>query len=273
VSVICILIVSQSLKEDKEQDYETTVVSVVTEQLPELTARIPELSEKLTVKTAAVDSIALFKTLDFLSKPEPEHIHHMLELYRRPETKNCVVEFFTGVCSSKEIAEIILVNADKFDISPALAFSLSWEESKFDPKAVNSANRNGSIDRGLFQLNNRSFPHLKTNDFFNPDVNAYNAMKYLRSCIKTGGNEIGALAVYNAGIGRVNKSGAPWVTIDYISRIEENIERIESHFFEWETCFLAKPVQPEVVTIEIVKEIHEHHRLPLPKLLSTHKEH
>jgi hypothetical protein len=89
--------------------------------------------------------------------------------------------------------------------------------------------------------------------------------------MKSGGTEIGALAVYNAGIGRVNRQGTPWVTIEYVSHIEENVERIESHFKEWESCFIDKPVQPEVVTIEITREIHEHHHLPVPKLANALK--
>jgi hypothetical protein len=271
IAILCIILVSRSFNNEQEEVFETKIVSVVTEHLPELTEKLPELASQLPVKVAAVDSSALIGSLNFLTKTEPVHTDHILELYRQSESRACVIEFFAGVCGSKEIAEIILASTDEFDISPALAFALSWQESRFDPKAVNKANRNGSVDRGLFQLNNKSFPGLETADFFNPQINAHNAMKHLRSCIKSGGNEIGALAVYNAGIGRVNRNGAPWVTLDYIGHIEENIERIESHFLEWEACFIKKPVQPEVVTIEIIREIHEHHRLPVPKLSKAHR--
>jgi hypothetical protein len=269
VSILGIILVSESLNEDYEQaGYEAEVVSDAPRQQP------AETTSQAPVQMAKVDSAALLGTLDFLYKGEPESVNHILELYRKDEAKECVIAFFAGVCHSKDLAEIILHNADLFDISPALAFALSWEESKFNPRAVNNANRNGSVDRGLFQLNNRSFPHLETLDFFNPQVNAYNAMKYLRSCIKTGGNEIGALAVYNAGIGRVNRTGAPWVTIDYISRIEENVDRIETHFIEWEDYFLKPPVQPEVITVEVIKEVHDNRHLSLiPKLFSGHIRH
>jgi hypothetical protein len=256
--IMCFLIVLESYEIDVEEGSET------------LASGESESERQPEIQLAAVDIPSIWPTLDFLSKPEQQHVNHILELYRNPETQNCVIEFFAGICGSREIAEVILANTDTFEIPPALAFALSWEESRFNPRAVNSANRNGSVDRGLFQLNNRSFPHLTQAEFFNPNVNAYNAMQYLRSCIKTGGNEIGALAVYNAGIGRVNRNGAPWVTLDYISRIEENINRINEHFLEWETCFLAKPVQPEIVTVEVIKVVHDHHHFSLPKLLSRH---
>jgi hypothetical protein len=282
VSILGIILVSQSLRQENARDYEAELVSEIAGQLsaPEEKSQAAAAQSasagheaKSAARLALVDTNVLSGNLDFLSHPEPVHINHILELYRKPEAKECVLAFFAGICGSREIAEIILANADTFEISPALAFALSWEESRFDPKAVNNANRNGSVDRGLFQLNNRSFPHLETSDFYNPQVNAFNAMKHLRSCIKTGGTEIGALAVYNAGIGRVNRQGAPWVTIDYISRIEGNIERIESHFREWESCFLApaKPAHPDIVVIDIVIDEHPHHHLPIPKLLSAHK--
>jgi hypothetical protein len=265
--VLCAALIFQWIDLEPEEYGEAGAVSDASEA--------PAVTEQPAVQLAAIDIPILMPNLDFLGKPEPQRVNHILEQYQKDETRSCVIEFFAGVCGSREIAEIILTNAALFEISPALAFALSWEESRFDPKAVNTANRNGSVDRGLFQLNNRSFPHMAQADFFNPEVNANNALKYLRSCMKTGGNEIGALAVYNAGIGRVNRNGAPWVTLEYISRIEENCERIESHFLEWESCFQAKSMQQvrhEVISVEVVKVAHEKHHLPLPKLLFKHKE-
>nr|AGS53333.1 hypothetical protein [uncultured bacterium contig00014] len=193
--------------------------------------------ELVLTEEAEEEIPVILASYNFLALTEPHPSDHILELYRQPETRNCVIEFFSGICGSPEIAEIILTSTDSFNISPSLVFALCWEESHFDPQAVNNANRNGSVDRGLFQLNNLSFPKLETSAFFDPEVNAKNAIQYLSSCMKTCGNEVGALAMYNAGIGRINKMGAPWDTLDYISRILENLERIQSHFMEWESCW------------------------------------
>jgi hypothetical protein len=154
----------------------------------------------------------------------------ILGVYRQMSTQEWVVNFFAKMCGSREIAAAILSNADAFNIAPSLAFSLSWEESRFNPNAVNNRNRDESIDRGLFQLNNRSFPNLEMQTFFNPKLNAWYGMGHLRHCLNTGGSEIAALAMYNAGAGRVRTSGAPKSTLDYISRILENRERIEEEF-------------------------------------------
>ena len=152
------------------------------------------------------------------------------EQYRNPEYREWVIGFFTGICANREIAEAILDSAGTFDIPPALAFALSWEESRFNPLAVNNANRDESIDRGLFQLNNRSFPHLETSAFFDIKNNTHYGISHLRHCLDSGGSEIAALAMYNAGAGRVRTTGTPKVTLDYINRILENRKKIENRF-------------------------------------------
>jgi hypothetical protein len=154
----------------------------------------------------------------------------IIEYYRRSEYKNWVIDFFTDICSNKEISQVILMNADEFDVPAALAFALSWEESRFNPRAVSRPNRDGSIDRGLFQLNNRSFPNLDPLAYFNVRYNTRYGISHLRYCLDIGGSEVSALAMYNAGTGRVSSTGAPKVTLNYISRILENKSKIESRF-------------------------------------------
>jgi hypothetical protein len=87
-------------------------------------------------------------------------------------------------------------------------------------------------------------------------------MSHLRHCLDTGGTEIAALAMYNAGANRVRNTGTPKTTLDYISRILENRRRIESRFLEREAQFQAQ--LPEEC-IEIEEE--EPERLPRLALL------
>ena len=154
----------------------------------------------------------------------------VLEYYRNPEFQKWVIDFFTNISLNSEIAEAILLNADRYNVSPALAFALCWEESRFNPHAINRGNRDGSVDRGLFQLNNRSFPNLETSAFYQIEINARNGISHLHHCLNSGGTEISALAMYNAGTGRVRSTGAPHVTLNYVSRILENRQKIESRF-------------------------------------------
>jgi hypothetical protein len=189
---------------------------------------------------------------NFFTKVKLEQGDHVLELYHQPESRELVIDFFMELCPSREIVEAILASADWFNISPALAFALAWEESKFNPLAVNTKNRDGSIDRGLFQLNNRSFPHLELQAYFSPEVNSWHGMSHLRFCIDTGSTEIAALAMYNAGAGRVTASGAPKSTLDYISRILENKNKIENKFFELKSWY-----QEQLIELEPLGEIAE----------------
>jgi soluble lytic murein transglycosylase-like protein len=204
-------------------------------------------------------SLAAVPALEF---PVPAFNHHsreredaILAAYRNEAQQQWVVAFFAGVLkpagffagtSAAETAAAILSNASAFDISPGLAFALCWAESRFNPTAVNRTNRNGSIDRGLFQLNNRSFPKLKEADFFNPAVNAYYGMAHLRWCLDAGGSVVAGLAMYNAGTGRVNAEGAPKRTLDYVSGVLEFQRKIED-------TFVSHPI-PMPVTEELVSE-------------------
>jgi hypothetical protein len=163
--------------------------------------------------------------LESLEKPDP-----IMEYYRNESSRSDVLAFFGALVQSEEIAGAILTNADAFDIPPALAFALCWGESRFNPLAVNRKNRNETIDRGLFQLNNKSFPKLREAEFFNPRVNAYYGMAHLRWCLNTGGSEVAGLAMYNAGTNRVKAGSTPRQTLDHISRILEFRKGIESLF-------------------------------------------
>jgi len=166
-----------------------------------------------------------------LFNPSENISDSILEYYRNPEYKEWATEFFTAICSNAEIASAILDNCDKFNIPPALAFALCWEESRFNPNAINRKNRNGSVDRGLFQLNNQSFPYLDILSFYDINTNAHYGVGHLRYCMNSSGSEISALAMYNAGMGRVKSTGAPENTLNYTSRILDNRRRLENRFF------------------------------------------
>ncbi|MDR1277588.1 MAG: transglycosylase SLT domain-containing protein [Treponema sp.] len=174
--------------------------------------------------------------------PAPEE-DFILDFYRNPDTRDWTVDFFTSLCGSRDIAAVILANAAVFNVSPGLAFALCWEESRYNPLALNRKNRDESVDRGLFQLNSRSFPGINELDFFNPSINAWYGMSHLRLCLNTGETEIAALAMYNAGTGRVRATGAPKNTLNYIQRILECRWRIEevflAEFASWIPRFTA----------------------------------
>ncbi len=150
-----------------------------------------------------------------LDSPQGETL--IIDKYNSPQTRNDVISFFENYTKDRFIAETILKYSIKYDVPPTLAFALSNTESSFNPLAVNK--NSSSIDRGLFQLNSSSFPDLSLEEFFDIDVNSSKGIKFIRWCLDTGKNEVSALAMYNAGSGRVSGRGTPKMTLDYISKV------------------------------------------------------
>lgn len=154
-----------------------------------------------------------------------------LELYRQPHSKAAVEWFYTQVTGSRVVALTILENADKNNVPLSLAFSLAFVESRFNPNAVNR-NSNATIDRGLFQLNSASFPRLSEEEFFDPAVSARYGMIHLRWCMDLAGkgNDVTALAMYNAGTSRVKANKTPQHTLNYVAKISAYRSKIDSRF-------------------------------------------
>jgi hypothetical protein len=187
----------------------------------------------LTLSSEALESEALSsETLGGEGMGVAEEQDLILSSYRDEAFSEDVLAFFHGLTGSREIAEAILVNSSVYNVAPALAFSLCAEESRFNPRALNR-NKNETIDRGLFQLNNASFPKLKIEDFFDSNTNASNGISHLRWCLNSAGTEVSALAMYNAGAGRVHSVGTPKSTLDYVSRILKRQRDIEERFADY----------------------------------------
>ena len=140
-----------------------------------------------------------------------------LELYRNPATHAQVRDFFIQVAGSEEVALPMLYHAERQDVPLFLAFSLVYVESRFRVDAINQ--NPTSIDRGLFQLNSRSFPQLNLDDFFHPDTNTFHGISYMRYTLDSMEDQERALAMYNAGRSRVVRNEIPASTVLYVQRV------------------------------------------------------
>ncbi len=151
-----------------------------------------------------------------------------LELYSQAATRSVVLDFYSKRTGSAWIAKTILDASLSRGISPALAFSIAKVESNFRPRVV--SHNPGSVDRGLFQLNSRTFHQLSEKEFFDPAVNAKHGLSYLEYCLSYGDDEIVALAVYNAGFPRLAKGLVPASTYAYIDKVLGYKEDLEQSF-------------------------------------------
>lgn len=153
-----------------------------------------------------------------------------LALYRAEESRADVIWFYSHITNNETVTKVILENADKNNIPLSLAFALSWEESRYQVRAVNK--NASSIDRGLFQLNSKAFPKLTEKEFFNPEQNAHYGLTHLSYCLDLSGNEVTALAMYNAGTTKVRNNNTPQRTLDYVSRIQSYRNGLERLFLQ-----------------------------------------
>ncbi len=153
---------------------------------------------------------------------------HLASYYRNPDTRALTLAFFEELTGNYEVSKAILEESIANEVSPALSFALALEESGYDPRAYNK--NADSVDRGIFQLNSKSFPKLGVDDFYDIATNVRYGVTHLAFCLESGGNEVAALAVYNAGLGRVSKGGTPRRTLDYIYKILGYRDRLEALF-------------------------------------------
>ena len=186
--------------------------------------RLADSRSDVLVVAAARDGRSVYPNIEnFLEGPNPA-----LALYREGVTRAKVVDFFVQRTGSEQTALPILYYADRLNVPLMFVFSLVYVESAYRVRAVNY--NAGSIDRGLFQLNSRTFPHLTEDDFFNPEVNAFHGLKYLEFCLAYGKDEAQALAIYNAGLTRVVRGQTPRITRIYVQRVLDHRARLERDF-------------------------------------------
>ncbi|MDR1747849.1 MAG: transglycosylase SLT domain-containing protein [Spirochaetaceae bacterium] len=222
------------------------------------------LVEKFMRISVSIDAKTMEETSILIQTPgispvEPQQFHSTavklakqpdrgLLLYRAEEARDDVVWFYTHITGNQNITLLILEYASRNDIPPSLAFSLAWEESRYQPRAVN--HNAASIDRGLFQLNNKSFPYLTEREFFDPEISARYGLQHLSFCLETAGNEVSALAMYNAGTTKVRNNNTPYRTLDYVSRILAYREGLDD-LFETEVAGRYR-IEPEAGSVAAV---------------------
>ncbi len=179
--------------------------------------------------STTVAGLDLYSPDDFVKRVVISDLHDIgYVLYDDPSFKDRIIRYYEGITGSAVIAESVLRNSYENGVPFGLAVSLMWAESNFNPEAFN---RNSvSIDRGLFQLNSESFPKMTKDQFYDIETNISTGTAYLKHCLDLGENEIVALAIYNAGHGRVSGKGAPLMTLEYISKILDYREQLERDF-------------------------------------------
>ena len=142
-------------------------------------------------------------------------------------------KFMCDITKDPELSKLIIKYSRINNIEETLLLALIKTESSLDPLAENY-NLNGTIDRGLCQLNSRTFSQLDKDIFFNPESNIKYGAELLSWCLKKSGNNIiKALAFYNAGIGNVANKKVGEFTLDYINNIIKKKSELDQQYVSY----------------------------------------
>jgi len=112
---------------------------------------------------------------------------------------------------------IVQKYAAQYGVDPNIARAIIEQESKWRPDVTNT-NRDGSIDYGMMQINDRSHPgFINNNNWADPDANISYGIKYYASILnnQAGGDPYKALAMYNGGFRNPNYNYADQVWARY----------------------------------------------------------
>lgn len=133
---------------------------------------------------------------------------------------------------NKQLSDYICDLSSELDINPDLVVAiLMVENPEFNTEAVHR-NENGTVDCGLFQLNDRYvWTTFKTNywfdnielDPFNWKHNAYIAMHHIESLQSQLKLIDEVIMAYNCGIGAVMNGTVPAATKVYLAKVKNNM--------------------------------------------------
>lgn len=94
--------------------------------------------------------------------------------------------------------------ANTYNVDVNVLKAIAKTESGFNPRAVNTKNKNGSIDRGIMQVNSIHLnENLTAEDLFNPRVNIMMGAKVYKMCLDKHKDRLKALNCYN---GKLNNN-------------------------------------------------------------------
>ena len=71
-------------------------------------------------------------------------------------------------------------------------------------------------------------------------------MSHLKFCLNTAGNEVSALAMYNAGTGRVRSNKTPQSTLNYVGKIMSYQKMLDQLFEEQVASYFETQITPGI---------------------------
>jgi soluble lytic murein transglycosylase-like protein len=123
------------------------------------------------------------------------------------------------------IAALILTIAVEFGLPPNFVLAIALTENEtLDPLAVN-VNKNGTTDRGIFQLSDRYFDDER---IFEPEYNIRTACKHIKELVDDPAVNTywTCAACYNSGRGWLKGGSPPDTSIEYANKVMDRWNRL-----------------------------------------------
>jgi soluble lytic murein transglycosylase-like protein len=140
------------------------------------------------------------------------------------------IEFYYITINNKMVVDTVFLCSRVFSLSPDLIFAIAKTESRFNPKAINY-NENGSIDKGVMQLNSYSFPHLSDKELYDIEYNIIIGSKHFAELMKEfDGNQLLSICAYNCGSWTVKNNKVPTKTLVYANKVMNNKMKFEFQY-------------------------------------------
>ncbi len=128
-----------------------------------------------------------------------------------------------GKSMSDRVQHCLIRAAQHFQVPMRLLQAIAQVESGGNPRAVNRANRNGSRDVGLMQINSSWLPtlarwNIREDDLFDPCISAHVGAWILADNLARLGPVWRAVGAYNA--------RSPTLQLRYVKRVQRQLEAL-----------------------------------------------
>jgi hypothetical protein len=141
-----------------------------------------------------------------------------------------ILNFYDVYTKNRQITIAILERCLTKEIPINQGFGLAWWESDFDP-TCKTYNPGGSVDRGLFQLNNGNRKNWKISDFYDIDKNCEEGLSYLSYCISLDEDfdEFGFIC-YNGGTSVPKTKKIKFSTVVHLIEVKRKEKKLDIAF-------------------------------------------
>ena len=174
--------------------------------------------------------VSIFLLIVFLCYSENKiqnknHINKKVKDLFKSGKADLVYSFYDSFIKNKELTINIVNNALCVDVPIHYFIAITWQESKFKPKARHTRNSDGSIDYGVFGLNSKTYKNYSKEYLEKIENNCRFAANHLLEAYNKSNNWYSAIGIYNAG----NENN---INFKYVRNVLLYSDDLDNEFFE-----------------------------------------